>query len=132
MRKTEPFRESDDMKRFRQTARGTRRKPGEMNKLEAKMADELRAKQLAGEIEWFAFEAITIKLADRTRYTPDFLVMLCDGQLECWEVKGHWEDDARVKIKVAASLFPFVFRAFKPRTKKDGGGWSVETFGGHE
>ncbi len=120
------------MKRFRQTGRGTRRKPGEMNKLEAKMADELRAKQLAGDIEWFAFEGITLKLADRTRYTPDFLVMLCDGQLECWEVKGHWEDDARVKIKVAASLFPFVFRAFKPRTKKDGGGWSVETFGGHE
>ena len=131
MRKTEPFRESD-MKRFRQTGRGTRRKPGEMNKLEAKMADELRAKQLAGEIDWFAFEAITIKLADRTRYTPDFLVMLPDGQLELWEVKGHWEDDARVKIKVAASLFPFVFRAFKPKTKRDGGGWSVETFGGHE
>ena len=76
------------MKRFRQTGRGTRRKPGEMNKLEAKMADELRAKQLAGEIDWFAFEAITIKLADRTRYTPDFLVMLCDGQLELWEVKA--------------------------------------------
>jgi hypothetical protein len=52
--------------------------------------------------------------------------------LECWEVKGHWEDDARVKIKVAAELFPFVFRAFKPKAKRDGGGWSMEVFGGHE
>jgi hypothetical protein len=103
-----------------------------MNKLESRMACELLEKNRSGEVEWFAFEGITLKLADRTRYTPDFLVMLPDGQLECWEVKGHWEDDARVKIKVAASLFPFVFRAFKPRAKKDGGGWSVETFGGHE
>jgi hypothetical protein len=30
--------------------------------------------------------------------------MLADGQLQAHEVKGHWEDDARVKIKVAASL----------------------------
>jgi len=119
------------MKRFRQTARGTRRKPGEMNGLEARMAEELRLKQLAGEVEWFAFESLTLRLADRTRYTPDFLVMLPCGQLELWEVKGHWEDDARVKIKVAAELYPFIFRAFR-RSSSTGNGWDVETFGGHE
>ena len=54
--------------------------------------------------------------------------MLGDGTLECHEVKGHWEDDARVKIKCAAEKFPFRFVAMKPRTKKNGGGFECEEF----
>jgi hypothetical protein len=37
---------------------------------------------------------------------------------------GHWEDDARVKIKVAARLFPFRFFAFQWRK----GEWHREAF----
>jgi len=44
------------------------------------------------------------------------------------EVKGFWQDDARVKIKVAADMYPFRFIAVKPRAKKDGGGWQTEAF----
>ena len=121
------------MKRqFKTSARGVRRKPGEMNGLETRMTIMLNEAKHNGRIAEYWFEGITLRLAERTRYTPDFLVMLADGTLECWEVKGHWEDDARVKIKVAAELFPFVFRAFKPKAKRDGGGWSMEVFGGHE
>jgi len=68
---------------------------------------------------WHAFEAITFKLAHDTRYTPDFIVQRTSGIIECHEVKGFWRDDARVKIKVAASLFPFKFLAVT--AIKDGG-----------
>ena len=54
--------------------------------------------------------------------------MAADGVIECHEVKGFWQDDARAKIKVAADLYPFRFIAVKARTKKSGGGWEVEAF----
>lgn len=111
-------------------ARGVRRKPGEMNKLEGAMAEHLKMLERSGEVAEWWFEGITLRLAKLTRYTPDFLVLMADGVLECWEVKGHWEDDARVKIKVAAEMFPLRFKAFTPRPKRDGGGWNIETFGG--
>ncbi len=107
-----------------------RRVPGTMNGTEAKYAADLEARKRAGEVEDYWFEAVTLKIADACRYTPDFLVQLPDGTIEAHEVKGFWQDDARVKIKVAAEKFPFVFRAFRPRAKKDGGGWSEEVFGG--
>ncbi len=105
-----------------------RLKTGERNKTEQAYEDFLAARQRAGQIAWFAFEGVKLRLADKTFYTPDYAVMLADGQMEMHEVKGFWQDDARVKIKVAAELFPFRFLAVKPRTKKDGGGWSVEVF----
>jgi hypothetical protein len=116
--------------KFRSRAKGTH-KPGRMNGLESRLADELRVRQIAGEVQWFAYEGIKLRLADNTHYTPDFLVMMADGSIEVWEAKGFWHEDARVKVKVAAELFPFVFRAFR-RSSKTGNGWDVETFGGHE
>lgn len=78
---------------------------------------------------WFAFEPHKLRLADRTFYTPDFGVLLMDGTFEFHEVKGHWEDDARVKIKVAAEQhWMFKFVAVRPVAKKRGGGWSREEF----
>jgi len=108
-------------------ARG-RRKPGEMNKTEARYAEHLEGQRVLGTVEWFMFEGLKLRLADKTFYTPDFAVMLSDGFIECHEVKGFWEDDARVKIKVAASMFPFKFIGFRPKSKKDGGGWDREEF----
>jgi hypothetical protein len=55
--------------------------------------------------------------------------MAADGVIECHEVKGFWAPEGRVKIKVAADLYPFRFLAVKARTKKAGGGWEVEVFG---
>jgi len=95
-----------------------------MNKLEARYAFELEARKRAGEVVWFLFEPFNLRLAERTYYRPDFAVMLADGTLEVHEVKGFWEDDARVKVKVAAAKFPFVFRAIT----EEKGCWVVETF----
>lgn len=105
---------------------------GSMNKTEAAYDITLREKALAGEVLWWRFEGLKLRLADNTFYTPDFAVMAGDGVMECHEVKGFWTDDARVKIKVAASQYPFRFRAVKALPKKAGGGWEVETFGGDQ
>lgn len=105
-----------------------RLKVGTMNKTEAAYDDHLALKQHAGEILWRKFEGLKLRLADNTFYTPDFAVMAADGVIECHEVKGYWQDDARAKIKVAADLYPFRFLAVRAKTKKDGGGWAMESF----
>lgn len=105
-----------------------RLKAGQMNKTEAAYADYLKQLQAVGGILWHKFEGVKLRLADNTFYSPDFAVMMPDGQLEMHEVKGFWQDDARVKIKVAADLYPFKFVAIKARAKKDGGGWALEEF----
>ena len=55
------------------------------------------------------------------------VVIRADGGIELHEVKGHWEDDARVKIKVAAIQHPW-FRFLAVKAGKTG--WQYETFGG--
>ncbi len=96
-----------------------------MNKLEARYAREvLDIWQMAREIISWKYEAIKLRLAKRTYYTPDFLVISLTG-IEIHETKGHWEDDSRVKIKVAAEMFPeFKFVAVQLRK----GIWIYETF----
>ncbi len=102
-----------------------RLKTGERNKTEAAYEQHLEVRKKVGEVLWYGFEAITFKLAHDCRYTPDFAVMLSSGVIECHELKGtttlqrasgarvkapFFRDDAKVKLKVAASIFPFVFK----------------------
>ena len=104
--------------------RATPKKP--MNKTEAAWAGELEILRRTGQIQWYAFEPMRLILANGCSYTPDFVMVTDDGRLQIDEVKGFWRDDARVKIKVAARLFPyFQFRAVK-RGKKNGPRWLIE------
>lgn len=114
-------------------------RPKTMNKTEAAYADMLAIEQRSGEIADYRYEAVTLTLAPAQgeaksdRYTPDFMVIRPSGLIEFHEVKGHWRDDARTKIKVAADKYPmFVFVACrgKKRPKRDGGGyeWTTELF----
>lgn len=105
-----------------------RLKAGAMNKTEAAYGADLELRKRAGEVAWYRFEGIKLRLADNTFYTPDYAVMLTGGELECHEVKGFWQDDARAKIKVAAEMYPLRFVAVTAKAKKDGGGWKVEEF----
>jgi len=105
-----------------------RLKTGEMNKTESSYNQLLEQRKAAGEVSWFKFEGLKFRLADNTFYTPDFAVMLADGQLQAHEVKGFWEDDARAKIKIAADMYPLQFIAVMPIPKKEGGGWKIEEF----
>jgi hypothetical protein len=97
---------------------------GAMNKTEAAYAAHLECEKQAGRVLWYKFEGMKFRLADSTFYTPDFAVMVSDGNLEAHEVKGHWQDDARVKIKVAAGMYPVKFIA----VIKNGAGWKRECF----
>jgi hypothetical protein len=105
-----------------------RLKPGTMNKTEAAYDLDLDARRHHGDVLWYRFEGVKLRLADNTFYTPDFAVMAADGVMEMHEVKGFWRDDARAKIKIAADQYPFRFVALKARSKKDGGGFAVENF----
>lgn len=103
-----------------------RLKTGEMNKTEAAYAKHLDLLKHRGEILWFKFEGVKLRLADNTFLSPDFFVLRADGVLEVREVKGFWTDDARAKTKIAADMYPFPFLIVKARAKKDGGGFSEE------
>lgn len=105
-----------------------RLKVGTLNKTEAAYRDVLRDAQTIGDIQWYRFEGLKLRLADNTFYTPDFAVMASDGVIECHEVKGFWRDDARAKIKIAAEQYPFRFKAVQALPKKQGGGWKEEWF----
>lgn len=105
-----------------------RLKAGAMNVTERRYAEHLDMRRRAGAVAWFRFEGMKFRLAEGTFYTPDFAVMLASGELECHEVKGFWEDDARVKVKVVAEQYPLRFIAVTAKTKKAGGGWAIEEF----
>lgn len=95
-----------------------------MNKTEKARAIELEALKRAGEIrDWF-YEKITLKLADDTRYTPDFFVVENDGGCRFEETKGFWREDAKVKLKVAAAQMPFRFIAYEGKPSQ----WTVTDY----
>ena len=92
--------------RPRQPAKG-------MNKTEARYAAKLKADLLAGRIAQFEFEAVTLKLSDALRFTPDFMVIDADMHVTFYDTKAGKkdgtvlvEDDALAKLKMAAERFP--------------------------
>lgn len=101
-----------------------------MNKTESQYSRHLDALKSAKQIHDWWFEKITLKIAPDTRLTVDFMVQRIDGGLELHDAKGSrhiYQDDAKVKMKVAANMFPFDFYVVFPRTQKMGGGdWDIE------
>ena len=103
-----------------------------MNSIEEEFSWILEQQKRAGEIVDYAFEAMTFRLADRTTYTPDFVIVHHD-HFELVDVKARgvakigiskktgkpykkqWtskRDDAAVKMKVAAERFPWMQWAY--------------------
>ena len=132
--------------RFRRDLKPKGRKPrprhenGSMNAGEQAYARHLDSLLSAGEIAGWWYELITIKLADRCGLNPDFVVMLPDGQFEMHEVKGgktvqqahgpewtYWaEEDARVKLRIAAKHIPFPLIIIWPAKGGSKNGWHRE------
>lgn len=96
-----------------------------MNKTEAAYSRHLWELTIAGEVIWFRFQPMRLRLADGSFFTPDFGVLTRDCLFEFHETKGFWREAARVRIKIAAELFPFRFIAI---TRPMGGGWEREEF----
>lgn len=110
--------------KFGATAKG-RKKPGSMNKTEEAYFRYLKSRD---DVDVIEFEKTAFRLAERCSYTPDFMVMLKDGEVQFHEVKGSkaiFQDDAKVKIKVAAGMVPFRFFVAIPAKGKKGE-WDIE------
>lgn len=97
------------------------------SKLERKFAAFLRYLQTKGDFHRWMHEPFKLKLAKGTFYTPDFatFVQLSHGAtlITIYEVKGFWRDDARVKFKVAAAMYP-EFRFVSVVVNRHTKGWS--------
>jgi len=88
-----------------------------MNKTEIEYAKELELRKKAGEILDWKYEPFSLKLAGKTYYKPDFLVVFPE-HFEIHEVKGGFiREDAMVKLKVAAKMFPW-FKFILAQKKK--------------
>lgn len=77
------------------------------SKLEARFADELEGFRRLGDIISWCHEPVRIRIGCGAYYKPDFMVVVPGGRVAFYEVKGHWREAARVRIKVAASLHPY-------------------------
>ena len=95
-------------------------KRGEMNKTERRYADQLDAWKAIGTVVAWWFDPFSFRLAARTYYRPDFLVQWATGVLQIVDVKGYWEEDAKVKYKLAREMFSCFQWAAVRRVK---GGW---------
>jgi hypothetical protein len=99
---------------------------GQMKRTETAYAVQLENERLAGQVKWWKFEGIKLRLADSTFLTVDFAVMRADDVMEMHDVKGAraiYAEDAKVKMKVAAEAYPFVFKLAFPRK---GGSFEIE------
>jgi len=97
-----------------------------MNKTEKNYSNHLESLKIAGDIKDWKHEPFNLRLADRTFYKPDFVVINSNDHIEIHEVKGYaFRDDALVKIKVAAENFPwFKFVGVFWRNRK----WEYRSF----
>lgn len=88
-----------------------RMKAGKMNKTEAAYYNYLEVQKRIGEVLWYEFEPMNLRIADKCFYKVDFLVLTKTGLLEVHEIKGGYiTDDSLVKFKTAGEKFPFKFR----------------------
>lgn len=97
------------------------------SKLEAEYAQMLEAQARSGLIKSWMYEGITVRLADGVRFTVDFNVLALDGSLSMVETKGFLREAARVRLLVAARMFP-MWSWFLVRKKR--GAFTVEAIRG--
>lgn len=101
-----------------------------MNKTETEYAKRLEQMKMEGRIYDWRFHPMNIRLADRTFYEVDFLVIGENYRLEIHETKGGYvTDKGGMKIKLVAEALPW-FRMVKcTKLKvKQGGGWKIEDY----
>ena len=114
-----------------------RRVPGTMSETEERFAELLEELMLDKQIISYAFEPITFKLADKTRYTPDFMSVntdptrgVCFYEIKASEYHASGKSNqmnSLTKLKVCARTFPqFYFFKCYPRKKSEGGAWMIE------
>lgn len=76
------------------------------SKAEERYAAILDARVRDNLIRSWRYEGLTLKLADGVRFTPDFLVTENDDRMTLIEVKGFMREAARLRLKIAVSMYP--------------------------
>lgn len=113
---------------------GKKKVRGEPNATEKAYRSHLGALATAGKVLWFDYEPCNFKLAPKTYWTPDFLVLDADSlELQVHEVKAKWKKEkgphieaaGNVKIKVFADLYPL--RCFV--VWQENGSWQRKEYG---
>jgi len=96
---------------LRAKGRTTPRVAGRMNGTETAFSHLLELERISGLIVRWRFEALKLRLADMTSYSPDFMTLRGDGSIHLYEIKpGNragpvWTPDSHVKAKLAAEAF---------------------------
>ena len=94
----------------------------------------LEPRRLAGLIKWYGFEASSWRIAEASdgakgaKYCPDFTVIRDDGSVYFVEVKGHWKEAARLRVKVFVNEYPFELHI----VRWVGGKWQTDVMKGRE
>ena len=97
-----------------------------MNKTESRFYAYLRSHSDIVHIDFNAWRCrLATTQAKDAWYKPDFFVIRDTGKVEIYEVKGFWRSRDRVRIKVAASLYPY-FNWYGAMLEK--GQWKFERF----
>ena len=102
---------------------------GQMNKVESRFAEWLEFRRLKREVAWWKFQGLRFILAPNTTLTPDFNVLMPDGQLHIIDTKGSRaviQDDALAKMKIAAATFPLRFFFAFPGSRTTTSDWTIE------
>ena len=102
-----------------------------MNKWERAFLADLRSRYSGSLVS--IHREVSLPIGNGVRYKVDFVVAMKlseDGGasiVRAFEVKGQFRSTGIVKLKVAASTYPWIqFYLVTKQKKKDGGGWDVE------
>jgi len=103
-------------------------KLGEMNWLETAFAKHLDTQKAAGMVVAWHYECFRMRIAfgDKPAWIKvDFFVLYSDGSIRLFETKGFWREAARLRIKVAAGVYPWAKFIGVKRIKQE---WIYEQF----
>jgi hypothetical protein len=99
---------------------------GVMNNLEKDFhVSYLSGLEQTGEIGLIRYEGITLPIAHRCTYTPDYIAETPEGQTLLWEVKAphRFKNAGILKLKFAAAQYPeYQFYLAEKKNKK----WTVK------
>ena len=108
------------------------RKTRQPNKTELAYLRECLGEHTFGPANGVWYEALTIRLPGGCKYTPDWIVSLPGGGLECHECKGAYRlpshGRSRLAFDTARAMLPAWSWIWAARTA--GGGWNVERYEG--
>jgi hypothetical protein len=88
--------------------------------LERDYADFLETLYKQGQIQYWSYEPIRLRMGDATGYNPDFFVISSDGEPQFHETKGFMRPNARTKLYTCAEQYwMFCFYLVTRNKKKE-------------